>query len=427
MDLSRVSKKSPHEDSRMTLTAIDSKTMDDYNNYYSTLPDKKKLLAQLIRKKNSSRTKYSNEYHELSKKIKELENEIYDIENKTHQINYLMKAATHFLEYTQQSNIQIQSNQKKISNKFGASGIYKISSQEFEHEDNEENNEDNENEDNENEEISNEVINEYKKNLIKEPVKFFIKRDGTNRGKICQEYIKECIGEGYSLSTKSNELEINQELTCNNCGIEKLTNPRESYASCPSCGEITKYQDNQNNKGEYSEEVQVLSPFAYKRINHFKEWIVTLIAREGSSIPQEVIDELLRELKKDKVETREEVTEERIKMYLKKLKYSKLYEHVPAIIFKICGVPPPQISPKLEAKLIEMFQQIQNPFEKHAPPNRKNFLSYAYTIRKMLELLKQDHLVDKLPLLKSREKLYQQDLIWRGICTDLKWRYIPSL
>ena len=70
MDLSRVSKKSPHEDSRMTLSAIDCKTMDNYNNYYNTLPDKKKLLAQLIRKKNSSRTKYSNEYHELSKKIK---------------------------------------------------------------------------------------------------------------------------------------------------------------------------------------------------------------------------------------------------------------------------------------------------------------------------------------------------------------------
>jgi hypothetical protein len=173
--------------------------------------------------------------------------------------------------------------------------------------------------------------------------------------------------------------------------------------------------------------VEVLSPFAYKRINHFKEWISTLIAREGSGPPQEIIDELLRELKKDKVETREEVTEERIKGYLKKLKHAKLYEHIPAIIFKLCGVPPPQISPQLEAKLIEMFQQIQNPFEKHAPLHRKNFLSYSYTIHKMLELLKQDHLLDKLPLLKSREKLYQQDVIWRGICSELKWRFIPSL
>ncbi len=395
MDLSRISKKSPHEDSRMTLSAIDCKTMDSYNSYYSTLPDKKKLLTQLIRKKNSSRTKYSNEYHELFKKISELELEIYDIENKTHQINYLMKASSHFLEYTQQSN---QSQQKSLPVERSVM--------------------------NSNLDIISEQSSIYEE---KEPVKFFITKDGTNRGKICQEYIKECIGDGYSLSTKSNEFEINQELTCKNCGVEKLTNPRESYASCPCCGEISKYQDTQNNKGEYSEEVEVLSPFAYKRINHFKEWISTLIAREGSGPPQEVIDELLRELKKDKVETREEVTEERIKGYLKKLKHAKLYEHIPSIIFKICGVPPPQISPRLEAKLIEMFQQIQNPFEKHAPANRKNFLSYSYTIHKFLELLGQKHLLDKLPLLKSREKLYQQDVIWKGITKENKWRYFASL
>jgi predicted RNA-binding Zn-ribbon protein involved in translation (DUF1610 family) len=390
MDLSRISKKSPHEDTRLTLSAIDYKTMDSYNSYYSTIPDKKKLLTQLIRKKNSSRTKYSNEYHELSKRISELELEIYDMENKTHQINYLMKAASHFLEYTQKSELIVNKNPDK--------SLDIIDEEEEEEEDS-----------------------------SKKPIKFFTTRDGTNRGKICQEYIKECIGDGYSLSTKSNELEINQELTCKNCGVEKLTNPRESYASCPNCGEISKYQDTQNNKGEYSEEVEVLSPFAYKRINHFKEWISTLIAREGSGPPQEVIDELLRELKKDKVETRAEVTEERIKGYLKKLKHAKLYENIPAIIYKICGVPPPRISPRLEAKLIEMFQQIQNPFEKHAPPKRKNFLSYSFTIHKMLELLGQHQLVDKLPLLKSREKLYQQDCIWKGVCSELKWKYVASL
>jgi hypothetical protein len=431
MDLSRVSKKSPHEDSRMTLSAIDCKTMDNYNNYYSTLPDKKKLLVQLIRKKNSSRTKYSNEYHELSKKINDLELEIYEIENKSHQINYLMKAASHFLEYTQQSNLQqSQFNQRKMNKhqKISKSIPHTESiGSNLESIDEEREERDEREEREEREERDDDRCSYITEDTSKEPIKFFITRDGTNRGKICQEYIKECIGEGYSLSTKSNELEINQELTCKNCGVEKLTNPRESYASCPCCGEISKYQDTQNNKGEYSEEVEVLSPFAYKRINHFKEWISTLIAREGSGPPQEVIDELLRELKKDKVETREEVTEERIKGYLKKLKHAKLYEHIPAIIFKICGVPPPQISPRLEAKLIEMFQQIQNPFEKHAPKGRKNFLSYSYTIHKMLELLKQDQLVDKLPLLKSREKLYQQDVIWKGICAELKWRYIASL
>jgi len=370
MDLSKVSKKLPHEDSRMTLSAIDFKTMANFSKYYSSINDKKKLLIQLERKKSSSRSVYSNEYHELCKKICDLEIEIDNISNKTHQIDYLMKASTYFMEYS--NNESKQEIQENING-------------------------------------------------------FIVTKDKTNRGKICQDYIKECIGDGYSLSTKSSELEIANELTCDNCGLEKLTNPRESYASCPNCGETTRYQDTQNNKGEYSEEVEVLSPFAYKRINHFKEWLSSIMAREGTGPSPEVIDELLRELKKDKVETREEVTEERIRRYLKKLKYVKMYDNIPSIIYKLSGVPPPKISPQLESKLIEMFQQIQPLFEKHIPKNRKNFLSYAYCIYKLLELLGQNHLLHKLSLLKSRDKLHQQDIIWRKITKDMHWAYFKSL
>ena len=30
------------------------------------------------------------------------------------------------------------------------------------------------------------------------------------------------------------------------------------------------------------------------------------------------------------------------------------------------------------------------------------------------------------PLLKSREKLHQQDIIWKQICDDLNWEFIKS-
>lgn len=34
-----------------------------------------------------------------------------------------------------------------------------------------------------------------------------------------------------------------------------------------------------------------------------------------------------------------------------------------------------------------MFAEIQEPFERNCPPNRKNFLSYGYTLYKFCELL----------------------------------------
>ena len=49
---------------------------------------------------------------------------------------------------------------------------------------------------------------------------------------------------------------------------------------------------------------------------------------------------------------------------------------------------------------------------KHCPDNRKNFLSYAYVLHKFCQLLELDDLLPYFPLLKSREKLQQQDQIW---------------
>lgn len=51
------------------------------------------------------------------------------------------------------------------------------------------------------------------------------------------------------------------------------------------------------------------------------------------------------------------------------------YEHTNAICNALNGVPPPKLSPELEERLKTMFAEIQEPFERHCPANRKNFLS----------------------------------------------------
>ena len=80
----------------------------------------------------------------------------------------------------------------------------------------------------------------------------------------------------------------------------------------------------------------------------------------------------------------------------------------------------------VEEKLRTMFKEIQTPFVKYCPSNRKNFLSYSYVLHKFCELLSLDEYLVCFPLLKSREKLQQQDNIWEKICRDLQWEYIAS-
>ena len=121
------------------------------------------------------------------------------------------------------------------------------------------------------------------------------------------------------------------------------------------------------------------------------------------------------------------ISHSKIRSYLKKLNYNKYYEHSAHIINRLNGIPPPVITKDTEDKLRRMFKDIQEPFMAVCPKNRKNFLSYSYVLHKFVELLDMNELKIYFPLLKSREKLYQQDTIWRDICKILEWPYYKSI
>jgi len=74
-----------------------------------------------------------------------------------------------------------------------------------------------------------------------------------------------------------------------------------------------------------------------------------------------------------------------------------------------------------------MFQEIQTPWQKTKPKNRSNFFSYSYVLHKFCELLGADEYLPLFPLLKSAEKLYQQDLMWKSVCSELGWEFRNSV
>lgn len=149
--------------------------------------------------------------------------------------------------------------------------------------------------------------------------------------------------------------------------------------------------------------------------------------QENTEIPASVVDAVKAEFKKTRTTTRAEIKPSKVREFLKKLKLNKWYEHTNAICNILNGVPAPKLPVALEERLKAMFAEIQEPFERNCPPNRKNFLSYGYTLYKFCELLGEDEYLQYFPLLKSNEKLYAQDQIWKKICKDLQWEFIPSV
>jgi hypothetical protein len=170
-----------------------------------------------------------------------------------------------------------------------------------------------------------------------------------------------------------------------------------------------------------------VSYYAYKRINHFNEWLAQFQAKESTEIPTEVYDAILLELKKERIMDFRTLKGSKVKEILKKLKFNKYYEHIPHIINRLNGQTAPVMSREVEEKLRYMFKEIQPSFQAHCPKGRSNFLSYSYVLYKFCELLELDEYLPCFPLLKNRDKLYVQDKIWQKICQDLSWEFIRSI
>ena len=73
------------------------------------------------------------------------------------------------------------------------------------------------------------------------------------------------------------------------------------------------------------------------------------------------------------------------------------------------------------------FIAMQPAFEKHCPKDRKNFLSYSYCLYKFFQLLGFEDYLNSFTLLKGRDKLHRQDQIFRKICVELNWEFVPSI
>ena len=249
-------------------------------------------------------------------------------------------------------------------------------------------------------------------------------KTGTRRKDIYNRYLVEVEKE----HDKSDKPQNSDLMPCKNCNAKFSFILDEIVADriCKECG-VTEYYPTEEVGFKEEQDMEKNIIYSYKRENHFNEWVSQFQAKESTNVPEEVISLLRNEFKKQKIRELSEITHEKVKTLLKKLDKSKYYEHVPYIATMLNGIQPPTMPQSLEDRLRLMFHQIQKPFEKHKPEKRKNFLSYSYVLYKFCELLGEDNYLPCFPLLKSKEKLYAQDEIWKKICTELQWEYIKTV
>jgi predicted nucleic acid-binding Zn-ribbon protein len=226
----------------------------------------------------------------------------------------------------------------------------------------------------------------------------------------------------------SNGPDVVQLMTehCVQCNVAREEISSEGILVCPRCGS-EEYALVVSDFPSFRDPPKERNNYAYKKINHLNEILNQFQAKESTIIPEDVMNEVILEIRKRRINNIADLTEEDIRQILKKLNRSKYYEHRAHILSRLNGNPPPTITPEIEEKIRAMFQDIQAPFLLYCPNDRTNFLSYSYILYKFFELLDLDEYKVFFPLLKSRDRLIAHDQIWKKICDYLQWEFITSV
>jgi hypothetical protein len=220
-----------------------------------------------------------------------------------------------------------------------------------------------------------------------------------------------------------NNYKINYDI-CLHCAGELIPIENLGVLVCKTCSRQSNFLI-EHEKPSYKEPPKEVCFYAYKRINHFREILAQFQAKETTQIPIKVLNDIKEQIKKERINLKQ-MSNKKAKDILKKLGYNKFYEHIPFIKDKL-GIKPPVMKPALEEKLCNLFMDIQQPYSRHCPDTRVNFLNYYYVLYKMCELLDEKKFLPFFPMLKDPVKRIEQDDIWKKICNELNWEFIPTI
>ena len=118
------------------------------------------------------------------------------------------------------------------------------------------------------------------------------------------------------------EQNINEDNYCFDCKQFKVLHPDEAVSICEQCGKCITVVTNPE-KPSMKDPPAENKQYEYKRFTHFCDWLANLQGKESSKVPDDVINSVIREIAREKMQHKvDELNEVDIKRYLKK--YSHL-------------------------------------------------------------------------------------------------------
>jgi len=274
------------------------------------------------------------------------------------------------------------------------------------------------------------LISDYKK-LLQIPIKvnFMGKQHDTpniNISKLISQYLQ--ISKKYKKQIiKYQKLTI----TCKSCPNSTNFTIDNNYYICSNCGlQICEIE----NKFSYNaiSRVNITSKYTYDRKIHFRDCVNQFQGKQNTVIPDILLDYLIERIKSHHLVEKNaklpfsNITKEQLFLFLKDGKYSKYYDDLALIHYKITGIKPPDIS-HIESQLIADFDILTNLYDIHFRKDkkfrRKNFINTQYVLYQLLRKYNYPCKSSDFNILKTVERKTFHDDICRKLFNELKWNF----
>lgn len=386
---SQKSKKNATE-TRITVTELHNEKLEAFKKKQDQIPDKEKKLLKLktkYEKKKAKKTNRKQELRLLSNEINQLTEEIESLKRNDEFTEYLLDVQSILYRKTIEEDQEIEISEDTDS----ANGISQ----------------------------------------------FLVAKTSNKKQQLLNEYLVATGGCPESDCAREYHYHT-EDFICSGCDSrDKVIDRARSMIICSECGLSQEWQD--PNLPQWSNEANVTKQYRYKREKYFENHLNRFQGKEHVNIPPELIQQILQELDKRRINDVNDINYKLIKNILRHLGQSSYYDNINTIIYKVTGKKPPKLAPDLERRLILMFNQTIEPFEKwkHLIKNRNNFLSYPYIISKLLEIVEPDEepydenikngIKDSFKMLNSDEKSRIQEKVFEKICKELGWPFKKSV
>lgn len=207
--------------------------------------------------------------------------------------------------------------------------------------------------------------------------------------------------------------------TCSNCNndLSNFEYRKYSYV-CKVCG---LEEINYINTIDFTEDNKQITE---KDKETFTKALLKFQGKNNEDIPNIIIQKLFQYCNNYGTNYKDIKKQDMYSM-LQELGYPNYYEDINLILYKFNKTPLPDLS-SYEEQLKINYMLGENIYEK-IKTERKSSLNIQYLLFKHLELLKYPCTKDDFKIIETREILIGYDQIWKQICDNLGWQFIPTI